>query len=149
MKIWTFRKTWREEKKKKRFSVNAVLLLGDSFFTGGAGSPQGHSYRAGRVHYPWNGFLQPSSAWSWDVDGPFAGNQQDPKHCQAGDVLRLCGGELSLSWACNIWENKTFTTDITYLFSGGSSWMGLLISWIQKDSTTNFQSENSCSPVFF
>lgn len=48
--------------------------------------------------------------------GLLQANKQDVKHCQAGYILGLHGGELSMLWACNILENKTFTTDISYLF---------------------------------
>lgn len=60
--------------------------------------------------------------WEWSpamaevgiLMGPLQASRQDPKHC--GAVLVLRGRQLSLSWACSVWENKTFTADISYLF---------------------------------
>jgi len=51
--------------------VNAVLILGDRFFTAGAGSSQGCGHRAGWFHCPWNAFPQPGSGRGWGVDGHF------------------------------------------------------------------------------
>lgn len=94
--------------------MNVALLPGDRFSPAGAGSPQGH---IGSITYE---MIFPSLALAdfGMYTGPLQTSQQDPKHCQAGHVLRLCGGELSLSWSCNIFESKTFTTDMSYLFLG-------------------------------
>lgn len=97
-----------------RFSVNVVLLPGDRFFTAGAGCPQGHT---GSVTHK-TIFPSPVLADFGMYVGPLQTSKQDLKHCPAGRVLMLRGGELSLSWACNVFESKTFATDTSYLFLG-------------------------------